>query len=142
MINSGYLADFDQDGIMDRLDHTNYGVEDRHNVQVLELRSVEREPRQILSVLYNWHPREAEKANAWDYECFDDDKDGLIEIGFGPKVGNARREVVFRWDKASSSYIAENLAASPISGCSAMDGIQKQLKEIKEAGGHRYPLVG
>ncbi len=141
MINSGYLADFDHDDIMDRLDHMNYGVEDRHNVQVLELRSVEREPRQILSVLYNWHPREAEEANAWDYECFDDDKDGLIEIGFGPKGRERCREVVFRWDKASSSYVAENLADQPHLRVLGTDGIQKQLKKIKETGGHRYPIV-
>ncbi len=141
MINSGHLADFDRDGIMDRLDHMNYGVEDRRNVQVLELRSVEREPRQILTVLYNWHPREAEEANAWDYECFDDDQDGLIEIGFGPGNQDRRREVVFRWDKARSSYVAENLAAQPHLRVLDDTDIQKQLKAIKDAGGHRYPLL-
>lgn len=141
MIDSGYLADFDHDGIMDRLDHMNYGVEDRHNVQVLELRSIEREPRQILNVLYNWHPREADKANAWDYECFDDDHDGLIEIGFGPEGQERRREVVFRWDKTKSTYVAENLAAQPHLRVLDDTDIQKQLKEIKGAGGHRYPLL-
>ncbi len=141
MINSGHLTDFNRDGIIDRLEHINYGVEDRHNVQVLELRSVEREPKQILNVLFNWHPREAEKANAWDYECFDDDKDGLIEIGFGPRDQERRREVVFHWDKASSAYLAENLANQPHLRVLDHTDIQKQLKEIKDAGGHRYPLV-
>ena len=141
MINSGYLADFDHDGIMDRLDHMNYGVEDRHTVQVLELRSVEREPRRIFRVLYNWHPREAEEANTWDYECFDDDDDGLIEIGFGPKDHERRREAVFRWDKTTSTYVAENPAAQPHLRVLDDTDIQKQLKAIKEAGGHRYPLV-
>ena len=141
MINSGYVADFDHDGIMDRLDHMNYGVEDRHTVQVLELRSVESEPRRIFRVLYNWHPREAEEANAWDYECFDDDKDGLIEIGLGPKGQERRREVVFRWDKTKSTYSAENLAAQPHLRVLDDTDIQQQLKAIKEAGWHRYPLV-
>lgn len=141
MINSGYFADFDQDGIMDRLDLSNYSVEDRLNVRVLELRSVEREPRQILNVLYNWHPQEAEESNAWDFECFDDDKDGLIEIGFGPADQERRRDVVFRWDKVKSAYVAENLADQPHLRVLGNADIQKQLKEIKEAGGHRYPLV-
>jgi hypothetical protein len=142
MIDSGYLADFNQDGILDRLDHTNYGVEDRHNVQVLELRSVERQPRRILNVLFNWHPREAGQANAWDYECFDDDGDGLIEIGFGPNDQDRRREVVFRWDKTKSTYVADDPAVHPHLRVLLNDtDIQMQLKEIKEAGGHRYPLL-
>ncbi len=141
MIDSGHVADFNRDGIMDRLDRVNYGVEDRQNVRVLELRSVEREPRQILTVIYNWHPREAEEANAWDYECFDEDKDGLIEIGFGPRDQERRREVVFRWDKTKATYIAKDLATQPRLRVLDDTDIQKQLKAIKDAGGHRYPLL-
>ncbi len=141
MIDSGFLTDFNGDGIVDRMDHTNYGVDKSLNVQVLELRSVEREPRPILSVLFNWHPREAEKANGWDYECFDDDKDGLIEIGFGPKDQERRREVVFRWNKASSVYVAENASSQPHVRVLANTDLWTQLKEIKVAGGPHYPLI-
>ena len=141
MIESGFLTDFNGDGIVDRLDHTNYGMQNSLTVQVLELRSVEREPRPILSVLFNWHPREAEKANGWDYECFDDDKDGLIEIGFGPKDQERRREVVFRWNKASATYVADNASKQPHVRVLANSDIWTQLKELQGAGGVRYPLI-
>ena len=141
MINSGYLTHFNRDGILDRLDPTNYGVDDALDVQVLELRSVEREPKHLLNVLYNWHPRRTDTANIWDYECFDDDKDGLIEIGFGPKDQPRRRVVVFRWDKPSSTYVAENRSDNPHLRVLANTDPWKQLKEIKTAGGHHYPLV-
>jgi len=141
MINSGYLADFDHDGITDRLDCMNYGVDKALDVQVMELWSVEREPRQLLNVLYNWHPRTADEANAWDYECFDDDKDGLIEIGFGPKSQERRREVVFRWNKASSTFLAENLDQQPHVRVLANSDPWKQVVEIHAAGGLHYPLI-
>lgn len=146
MINSGYIADFNHDGIMDRLDHTNYGVDDGLDVQVLELQTVEREPKPILNVLFNWHPRRNERADVWDYECFDDNGDGLIEIGFGPKISDRRREVVFRWDPASGAYKAADLDRQPHLRVLANSGDEKQLvwqqlKEFKVAGGLSYPLL-
>ena len=36
MIQSGYLTDFNRDGILDILDPTNYGVDDALDVQVVE----------------------------------------------------------------------------------------------------------
>lgn len=146
MINSGYLADFNDDGVMDRLDHTNYGVDKALDVQVLELRSVERVPKPILNVIFNWHPRRDDKADVWDYECFDEDGDGLIEIGFGPENSERRRDVVFRWDPARGVYQAEGLDRQPHLRVLANAGDEKQLvwqqlKEIKAAGGLSYPLL-
>lgn len=146
MINSGYLADFNQDGIMDCLDATNYGVDDGLDVQVLELQSVEREPKPILNVLFNWHPRRNDQADVWDYECFDENGDGLIEIGFGPKSSDRRREVVFRWDAGSATYKAVDLDRQPHIRVLANTGYEKQLvwqqlKELKVAGGLAYPLL-
>lgn len=146
MISSGYLTDFNHDGITDRLDPTNYGVDDGLDVQVLELQSVEREPKPILNVLFNWHPRRNDKADVWDYECFDDNGDGLIEIGFGPKNSDRRREVVFRWDPASATYKAAGLDRQPHIRVLANTGYEKQLvwqqlKEIKVTGGLSYPLL-
>jgi len=141
MLESGYFADFNHDGIIDKLDTTNYGVTDDACVRVMALQTVERKPRYLLQVLYDWHPNQGDEANAWDYECFDDDHDGLIEIGFGPKNQTRRREVVFRWDKERGAYAASNLDSQPHIRVLRNTDPWKEMKEIKAAGGLHYPLV-
>lgn len=140
-LSSGYLTDFNRDGIIERFDTVNYGVAEGFSVRVASLQTVERESRYLLQVLYDWHPNQVDEANEWDYECFDDDHDGLVEIGFGPKNEDRRREVVFRWDEERGAYAAPNLDRQ--SHIRVLRNVEpwKELEEIKAVGGLHYPLV-
>ncbi len=138
-INIGYLFDFDGDGILDRADSTNYGLENarNHSVEVFEIESVEAKPRTILRVIYNFHPNNADEANKWTFECFDENKDGIPEIAFGPLAGS-QHEIIFRFDKATGTYSAGDLPEKPhVRVISADDN----LEAIAIAGGLGYPLI-
>lgn len=143
LIDGGYIYDLNRDGILDRADATNYGVEgaDHHDVQVFELESFEAKSRMQLSVIYNWHPSSADDANDWTFTCFDDNGDGIAEIGFGPenakKVEDQRR-FVFRWDAAARAYSAGEIP--PHSHIRVLTA-DESLRDIAKAGGLGYPLI-
>ncbi len=142
-ISFGYLFDFDGDGILDRADSTNYGLEnaEKHSVQVFKLESVEPKPQTLLRVIFNFHPRSADGANTWAFQCYDENSDGIPEIAFGQQAGEnslIRREIVFRFDKATGSYSAGKLPEkSHVRVISADD----DLETIAKAGGLGYPLL-
>lgn len=141
--DEGYFHDFDRDGVLDRAEFTNYGVDEAPDttITVFELQSVEPKPRSLLEVIYNWHPDSADDANEWRFSCEDADKDGFPEISFGPAdsaTGKARPQVVFRWDPA-----ARRFSAGDVPEKSHVRVIQpgESLKSIALSGGLGYPLV-
>lgn len=142
-IDRGYIYDFNGDGILDRADYTNYGLKKAKGkeVQVFELESIEPTPRELLKVIFNWHPDSVADANRWTYECFDENGDGIPEIAFGPESAateEARREIVFRFDKASGEYSAGELPEKPHLLVMKSDDT---LEAIADAGGLGYPLL-
>lgn len=141
LLTDYYLADFNGDGIIERLGSNNFGLVRDHCVRVATVRTVERESRTLLSVLYDWHPDDADTANGWDFECFDDDKDGIAEIGFGPRHAAEKREVVFRWNKATGAYVSKEVAKQQRIKVLSNGDPLSDLKAIQAAGGHHYPLV-
>ena len=143
-IDGGHLYDFDGDGILDRADTTNYGLDEapKHDIKMFELHSVELKPREILRVIYDWHPDSANEANEWTYRCTDTDADGRPEIRFGPKdsaVGENPEPFVLRWDPASGKF-----SAGEIPKGSHIRVLKKgeSLESVAKAGGLGYPLVG
>ncbi|MEO5714342.1 MAG: hypothetical protein ABIT37_12720 [Luteolibacter sp.] len=141
MISSGYVADFNRDGIVDQLDSSNLGIQDGFCVRILTLQTFERQPRVLFNVVYDWHPDKEDDANGWAYECFDADNDGFVEIGFGPKSQEHPREVVFHWDREKSTYRAEDLEKHPHVKVLQNTASPIGLLALKAAGGLRYPLV-
>ena len=143
LIDGGYIYDLNRDGILDRADSPNYGVEgaDDQSVEVFELESFEAESRMQLRVIFNWHPRSADDANDWTYTCFDDNDDGVAEIGFGPenaKSDEERRRFVFRWDAATKAYSAGGI---PLNSHIRVVTPGQSLEDIAKAGGLGYPLL-
>lgn len=143
-INNGYIYDFDGDGILDRAESTNYGLEEapKHDIRMFELRSVESKPRDLLRVIFDWHPNSANDANEWIYRCTDEDADGRPEIRFGPKYpvkGENPEPFVFRWDEASKKF-----SAGEIPKGSHILVLEKRdsLESVAKAGGLGYPLIG
>lgn len=141
--NKGYYFDFDHDGILDRADSTNYAVNEapKDSVQVFELQSIEPKPRTLLEVIFNWHPQSAGDENDWGFTCFDDNKDGIAEIAFGPASAvnpEEQRKFVFRWDPAAKCY-----TAGEIPGHSHIRIIKpgETLASIAKAGGLGYPVI-
>ncbi len=141
-IDEGYVCDFDRDGILDRADSTNYGLDEapKHNIQGFDLESVEPNPRSLLRVIYNWHPDSADDANDWTFVCFDKNDDGFPEIAFGPldENGKIRPEIVFEWDAETNSYSAGKL---PEKAHVHVMREGETLKSIAANGGLGYPLV-
>ncbi len=143
-IDGGYLYDFDGDGILDRAESTNYGVDEapKHDICMFKLQSVESKPRDILRVIFVWHPDSADDANEWIYRCTDEDADGRPEIRFGPKYpieGENPEPFVCRWDEASKKFTAGKIPkGSHILVMEKGDS----LESVAKAGGLGYPLIG
>lgn len=143
-IDGGYVFDFDGDGILDRAGSNNYGLDEapKHSVEMFELLSVEAEPRELLKVVFNWHPRSADQANDWTYSCTDTDGDGRPEIRFGPSDpadGEDPGQFVFKWDEASGKYSAGDI---PKGSHILVMGAGDSLKSVARKGGLGYPLIG
>ena len=143
-IKRGYLFDFNRDGIMERADSSNREVAgaDDHDIQVFELKTIEREPKTLLQVIFNWHHEEADEINDWDFTCYDQENDGRVEIAFGPKsaANDAElRRFVFRWDESTKSYSADEIPEH-----SHIRVVQpgETLEQIAKAGGLDYPIEG
>ncbi|BCX49582.1 hypothetical protein HAHE_34900 [Haloferula helveola] len=140
-IDPGYVFDFDGDGILDVAQSTNYGVREAEDdsVEAFAIDSIETESREWFRVIFNWHPRRADDANDWTFECYDDNDDGIPEIAFGPEDAASdeeARKVVFRWDKEKSGYFTD----TPHPHVRVMkEG--ETFAEIAKAGGLGYPLV-
>jgi len=102
LLFGGMIADINGDGFVERVDYINCRVEGVQKVQVLEISAVHEESRPLLTVLYNW----GDKAD-WDYQFADRDNDGVIEIEFGPVVGQGaiKPKAVFTWSREKSAYV-------------------------------------
>ena len=140
---SGYIYDFNQDGILERADSTNYSLKAApdHDISTFELQTIERKPRTLLNVIFNWHPDSADDENSWDFECYDDNADGIAEIAFGPedaKTEAERRQIVFRYDKATATYLTPDLPDDPHIRIIAPG---ETLKAIAKSNPPSYPLV-
>ena len=139
----GYYFDFDHDGILDRADSTNYSVNEtpKDSVKVFELQSIEPKPRTLLEVIFNWHPRSAPDENDWGFTCFDDNKDGIAEIAFGPASAinlEERRKFVFRWDPVAKCYSAGEI---PEHSHIRVIKSGETLASIAKSGGLGYPVI-
>jgi hypothetical protein len=143
-IDGGHLYDFDGDGILDRAGSTNYGLDEApdHDIRMFELQSVEPKPRDLLRVIFVWHPDSADEANEWIFRCTDADGDGRPEIRFGPKDpvdGENAEPFVFKWDKATGKFSAGEI---PKGSHIRVLEAGETLKSIAKAGGLGYPLIG
>lgn len=141
--DEGYFFDFDQDGILDRAESTNYGVKEapKHSVRVFELESFEPKPRMLLQVIFNWHPDSASDENDWGFTCFDDNNDGFAEIAFGPASAvkpEEQRKFVFRWDAERKCYSAGDI---PEHSHIRVMKPGETLGAIAKSGGLGYPLI-
>jgi hypothetical protein len=105
-LNEGVFEDINGDSLIERADHTSYGLDwkdkkkERMSIDVLEISVVSEKPQPLLNVLYNWGEDD------WDYQFVDRDKDGIAEIELGPP-SDAKiidPQVIFTWDKIKKTY--------------------------------------
>lgn len=141
--DEGYFSDFDRDGILDRAESTNYGLDEapNHSVEVFELESFETKPRMLLQVIFNWHPDSASDENDWGFMCFDDNNDGFAEIAFGPASAvkpEEQRKFLFRWDAERKCYSAGDI---PEHSHIRVMKPGETLGGIAKSGGLGYPLI-
>ena len=143
-ISHGYVLDFNRDGVLERADSMNYSVKEAsgYSVESFKLQTIEREPKTLLEVIFNWHPRRADDANDWAFKCFDDEGDGWIEIAFGPEESNEAPSswpFVFRWNPDTGSYTAGEI---PERSHLRVVEPDESYADIAGAGGLGYPLLG
>ncbi len=136
-----YFYDFNGDNIIERADANNHGVDGAKDtlISVFELKTLERNSKVLLRVIYNWHSDAADKQSEWGYTCFDDNKDGIAEIAFGPALGVSPQDshqVIFRWSNETKSYSTDT--ESPHIRV-LNEG--ESLKDIAKAGGLDYPVT-
>ena len=145
MINNGCLQDINGDGILERVDYTNWGVAEGYDVQSLEVSTVEATPQVLLDVVFNWHPETDDDANRWGYNVADDDGDGLAEIGLGPVVGTFElrgpAEVTFRWDVDNSRYFGPPGGQGKHWQVLPTKESKRPWAKLKEMKGLGYPLL-
>lgn len=141
-IDEGYCFDFDQDGVLDRADSTNHALDEAPDtsVQVFKLQTIEPIPRVLLEVIFNWHPESAADSNEWTFTCFDEEKDGIVEIAFGP--GSAvellkQRQIVFRMDPVTRCYSGGDI---PVRSHVRIVAPGETLASVAKSGGLGYPL--
>ncbi|MEO6475959.1 MAG: hypothetical protein ABIQ96_12615 [Luteolibacter sp.] len=143
LTSKGYYFDFDHDGILDRADSTNFALDQssKDTAEVFKLQSIEPNPRTLLEVIFNWHPSSAADSNDWTFTCFDENQDGIPEIGFGPDSATSepeQRKFIFRWNPTTRSFSAGEIPAhSHVRVMTAGD----TLASIGTSGGLGYPLL-
>lgn len=138
--DNGYVFDFDHDGILDFANARHSMVKDVL-ASVFTLQTVEERPRVLFEVIYNWHPPSANEANAWTYECFDENHDGIAEIGFGPKSAitlEDKHRFVFRFDPAKKRYSA---GAIPAKSHLRVLGPGESVATVDVSRGLGYPII-
>jgi|GEM_PF-4715269 len=140
-ISSGYLFDFNGDGVLERLEHTNWGVIEGYSVKNLFLKTVEIQPRTLLNVLYEWHPDSASNRNAWTYDAKDVDADGSMDVVLGPQNKESESleqvEISYLWDSKKKAYIGPD----GTKGDHYRRIYDNHFDEIKKSGGLGYPLL-
>lgn len=141
MISDGYVRDVNGDGIVERIDTSNYGVRDGFTVTGLEVITFERQARRLLQVVYNWHPDESDGLHEWSFACVDQDGADTCLIAFGPEIGGAvQREVVFGWDADLSEFRPMKGADHPHIKVLDDSDPWPQLKQLDRDGGLSYAL--
>lgn len=113
MIEEGYLFDLNNDGILEKVDTTNWGVKDGYTVKSLTVKTVEHKPRTLLNILFEWHPDKFEEEHPWSYSCQDLDGDQHFEVILGPQTeGEQIKPVaIFSWNQDTGQYQQKNLPA-------------------------------
>ena len=106
MISGGFLFDINNDGILEQIDTTNWGVHDDYSVKTLHIKTVELEPKTLLNVLYEWHHDDYEESRSWSFDCRDLNNDNLPEIIFGPKNpdGTIDPTATFHWNTQKQKF--------------------------------------
>lgn len=103
------IADINGDGVLERVDHENYGRE-HSTFEVLEVETIETTPRVLLAAVFNWHPDSADAANRWWYDVKKMPGDAQPAIVFGPQHGAEEGGAIdkplveYHWDKAAGRY--------------------------------------
>lgn len=133
-IDFGYVSDFNRDGVLERAEGWHSRSLKDFEVQVFSVATIEKVPRRLLEVIYNRHPEKDSEDYGWDYRCFDDSGDGLVEVGFGPR-GSKLNEVIFEWSVTKQHYVQRGGGEHP-----HLRVLQKGEVVAEVAKEFRYPL--
>lgn len=146
MITDGYLFDINEDGLVEKLDTFNSGVADnRDKLEVLAIRTAELKPRSLLTVVLNWHARNADTPeNRWSWDIRQPAETGWQVVLF-PSNGSAEKPgAVYEWDVAQKRF------TGPAGGKGSHfvrlpDDLQAwgepALEKLRDQGGLDYPVT-
>jgi hypothetical protein len=124
----GVLADINADGMIDRVEVTNYGVDGVKNVQALTVSTVKVKEQPLFTVVLNW------EADEWTFRLTDQDGDRISDIEAGPRTAAGfKPKAVWKWDRAKHEYLGP--AGKPGDHFRVIDSknIWKELERFKTA---------
>lgn len=155
MFNRGFVLDVNRDGVLDRVDTTNWGVPKvdgkSMSASSVEIETASIPSKSLLHIFLNWHPSGSD-AEEWTFDVTDRDGDGISEIEIGPlqedEDGNEtlrETRAVFKWDSKTGEYVGPKggqgkhwmLVPKEDRG----ENFWPLVKKLGEQGGLNYPLT-
>lgn len=145
MITDGYLLDVNGDGLVEMLDTCNTGVSGGHDkVEVLTIQTAELKPRTLLTVVLNWHARDADTAeNRWSWDIRAG-TNGTWQVVLFPSTGTPEKPgAVYEWDAARKRFIGPDGGKGSHFARLQDDLLQwsDALEKMHSDGGLAYPVV-
>ena len=125
----GVLADINADGMIDRVEVTNYWVEAGVNdSQALTVSTAKPKAQPLFAVLLNWG------ADEWTFRLTDQDGDRISDIEAGPRtVAGFKPKAVWKWDRAKHEYAGPAGKAGDHFRVINAANIREELQRLKTA---------
>ncbi|HEV7406146.1 MAG TPA: hypothetical protein VGO11_24580 [Chthoniobacteraceae bacterium] len=124
----GVMTDLNGDGLIDRAEVTNYGIDGVDHVQVLSVGTVGEKAQPLLDILLNWDNDE------WTWRLTDADGDGVADIEAGPRTAKGMvTKAVWKWDRLSHAYVGPK--GGPNDHFRVLDGTKlwPELQRLQQA---------
>ncbi|WP_395739062.1 hypothetical protein [Prosthecobacter sp.] len=145
MITDGYLFDVNGDGVVEKLDTYHSGVSiENATVEVLCIETAETKPRTLLSVVINWHSRDADlPENRWSWDVRPSAAAAGWQVVLFPSTGSADKpQAVYEWDATQKRFTGpaggkgSHFARLP----APFEEAEAALKKLHAQGGLAYPI--
>ena len=142
------LTDINQDGRLERIYTSNYGVYDRTKdtpdtwVQTLHVKTVSEHPTALLHVVLNWHTNKSEVVPRWGWAIEETAGDNAQAVLIGPiasKEAMPEPTVTFHWDATTQQFKGD--AGGLHQHYMLLDPSHRdwdELHRVRDAGGMQY----
>lgn len=145
LIQDGCLIDINGDKLIERVEADSVWVEgtSSQTTDILSIRTVEKNPRTLLRVILNWHPRDSDTfLNSYTWDLRGSAEEGWDVVLF-PDAKPSDIQARFRWNAQNRKFegpaggVGQHFAVLPNDEAAA----ELELKHWASRGGLGYPVV-